>query len=163
MLKVSGSVCIEAPAAAVWARLAALEEIPLWSEAVLRARCEGPRARGVGAERTCDLTGNVTIAERWIAWDEGRSFVYEGVGLPLVKRARNAWTVRPHGARQTVLTTDAEVEVTGGRFGRLLEPVMGALSRRLAARSLAAFKYLVEHGTPYAGRHATLPPVRAGC
>ena len=86
-------------------------------------------------------------------------------GCRSVKRARNAWAVQPHGARRTVLTTDAEAEVTGGRLGRLLEPVMGALTRRLRStpRCLAAFKYLVEHGTPYAGRHATSPPVRAGC
>ena len=32
MLRLSGSVCIDAPAAAVWARLAALDEIPLGPE-----------------------------------------------------------------------------------------------------------------------------------
>ena len=73
-----------------------------WSEAVLRARCDGPRACGVGAARTCYLAGRVTGAERWAAWDEGRPFAYEGAGLPLVKRARNAWTVRPAGRRPTV-------------------------------------------------------------
>jgi hypothetical protein len=61
----------------VWARLARLEDIRLWSEAIVDARCEGDRSRGVGAERTCDLRGGITIREHWIAWDEGRSFTYE--------------------------------------------------------------------------------------
>ena len=38
MIKLSASICIEAPAAIVWARLAKLEDIQLWSEAVVRAR-----------------------------------------------------------------------------------------------------------------------------
>jgi hypothetical protein len=163
MFRLSASVCIDAPADAVWARLAALEDFTLWSEPVLRARCDGPRSRGVGAERTCDLAGNVTIRERWVRWDEGRSFAYEGAGLPLVKRARNVWSVQPEGARQARLTSAAAVELNGGVVGRLLEPLMAAMSRRLAARSLAAFKYLVEHGHPYGGRHSELPRAPATC
>jgi hypothetical protein len=70
----------------VWAQLATLEDIQVWSEAVVQARCEGPIAQGVGAERTCELVGNRTIQERWIAWDEGRSFEYEGFGIPMMRR-----------------------------------------------------------------------------
>jgi Polyketide cyclase / dehydrase and lipid transport len=95
MIRLSGSVCIDAPAELVWARLAKLEDIELWSHLIKRATCPGERSRGVGAERTCELAGNITILERWVAWDEGRSFAYEGTGLPLVKRARNVWSVHP--------------------------------------------------------------------
>jgi uncharacterized membrane protein len=35
MIKLEASVCIEAPADIVWARLAKLEDIQLWSEPVL--------------------------------------------------------------------------------------------------------------------------------
>lgn len=59
MVRLSASVCIDAPAAVVWERLARLEDIGLWSEAVRRARCHGRLARGVGAERTCQLKGNL--------------------------------------------------------------------------------------------------------
>ena len=68
------SVCIDAPVEAVWQHLAQLEDIALWSSAVVAARCDGPVSRGVGAERTCDLKGGITITERWLAWDEGRSY-----------------------------------------------------------------------------------------
>jgi hypothetical protein len=162
MIKLFASACIEAPAERVWARLAKLEDIQLWSEAVVQARCEGALAQGVGAERTCELAGKRIIKEHWVAWEEGRSFTYEGVGIPLMKRATNRWSVVPHGD-QAVLTSEAELELKGGALGRLLEPLIGPVLRRMAPTALAAFKYLVEHGQPYAGKASTLPKPSAIC
>ena len=68
--------------------------------------------RGIGAERTCELVGGLTITERRTAWDQGRSFTYEGSGLPLVKRAMNTWCVRPDGDR-SMLVSEALVELKG--------------------------------------------------
>jgi hypothetical protein len=161
MIKLHASVCIDASADLVWQTLAKLEDIQLWSEAVLAARCEG-LSQGVGAERTCDLRGNITIKERWLAWDEGKSFTYEGIGIPMIKRAKNTWTVHPEGEK-TLLTSDAEVELRGGLVGRLLEPVIAPQMRRLAPSSLAALKYLVENGKPPSGRHAELLPIPSLC
>jgi carbon monoxide dehydrogenase subunit G len=151
MINVSGSVCIDAPTEHVWAALARLEDIQLWSEAVQDARCDGPISRGVGAERTCDLRGGITITERWLEWDEGRSFTYEGSGVPLVARARNEWTVRADGER-TLLTSRAQVLLKGGALGKLLEPLVRRQINRIGPRTLAAFKYLVEHGQPPPGK-----------
>ena len=192
------SVCIEAPAEVVWARLARLEDIRLWSEAVLDGVAMGLRdgldvivaagsrvdsftvvgggsrsaywgkliagalSRGVGAERTCDLRGGITIRERWLAWDEGRSFTYEGVGIPLLASARNEWGVQPEGDL-ALLTSRAEVVLRGGPLGRLLEPVVAYQLKRVGPRTLAAFKYLVEHGEPPKVRHAKLPRVATAC
>ncbi|GAC1530368.1 MAG: hypothetical protein NVS2B16_37330 [Chloroflexota bacterium] len=162
MIKVAASVCIEAPASIVWARLARLEDIQLWSDAVLHASCDGALSHGVGAERTCQLPGNRTIREHWTAWDEGRSFTYEGHGIPLLKRARNQWSVIPQGDK-SLLTSEAEVEIKGGVFGRLLEPILGPVLRRMAPGALAGFKYLVEHGKPCAGKASSLPRPPATC
>jgi Polyketide cyclase / dehydrase and lipid transport len=161
-IRLFASVCIEAPAEVVWARLARLEDIRLWSEAVLDARCEGALSQGVGAERTCDLRGGITIRECWLAWDEGRSFTYEGVGIPLLASARNEWDVQPEGD-QTLLTSRAEVVLKGGPLGRLLEPFVAYQLKRVGPRTLAAFKYLVEHGEPPKVRHAKLPRVATAC
>jgi hypothetical protein len=146
----------------VWTSLARLEDIRLWSEAVLDARCEGAVKRDVGAERTCDLRGGVTITERWLDWDEGRSFTYEGIGIPFVASARNEWSLCPEGA-QTLLTSDAQVVLKGGIVGRLLEPLVARQLRRIGPRTLAAFKYLVENGRPPAVEHAKLPGAPAAC
>ncbi len=162
MIKLFASVCIEAPAPTVWARLARLEDIQLWSDSVLRARCEGDVAQGVGAERTCDVTGNLTIKERWVAWDEGHSFKYEGSGVPLMKRATNQWSVVAQGEK-TLLTSESELEIRGGVLGRLLEPLLGPLLRRTAPQALAAFKYFVEQGRPYPGKVADLPTAPVIC
>lgn len=162
MIKLVASVCIDAPVDVVWARLAKLEDIRLWSEAVLDARCEGPASAGVGAERTCDLRGGITIQERWLAWDEGHSFTYEGIGVPLIRRATNEWTVEEQG-EQTLLISRAEVVLKGGRLGRLLEPILNIQLNRVGPRTLAAFKYLVEHGQPPAIKHSKLPRVATVC
>jgi carbon monoxide dehydrogenase subunit G len=162
MVKLSGSVCIEAPADEVWARLARLADIQLWSEAVVEARCEGPLSQGVGAERTCDLRGGITTKERWLAWDEGRSFTYEGLGIPLVARAKNEWTVHAED-EATLLTSRAEVVLKGGLFGKLLEPIVAYQFKRMGPRTLAAFKYLVEHGEPPRVKHSKLPKIPVAC
>jgi hypothetical protein len=162
MIKLFASVCIEAPADRVWARLAKLEDIQLWAEAVVHAQCDGTLTQGVGAERTCELAGKRIIKEQWVAWEEGRSFTYEGVGIPLMKRAINHWSVLPQGER-SLLTSEAELEIKGGVVGRLLEPLLGPLLRRMAPTTLAAFKYLVEHGQPYEGKASALPKAPALC
>lgn len=162
MITLFASVCIEAPGEVVWARLAKLEDIQLWSEVVLRASCDGAASQGVGARRTCELAGNRIINEHWVAWDEGRSFTYEGFGIPLMKRAANRWSVIPHGEK-SLLTSEAELEIRGGVFGRMLEPILGLLMRRMAPNALAGFKYLVEHGHPYDGKASELPKAPATC
>jgi carbon monoxide dehydrogenase subunit G len=162
VIRLEGSVCIDAPAPLVWAALARIEDVRLWSEVVRDARCEGAVSRGVGAERTCEVAGGITLREHWLAWEEGHSFTYEGRGLPLVASARNTWTVHPEGER-TLLTSRAEVVLKGGRAGRLLEPLVRRQSSRIGPRTLAAFKYLVENGEPPTVKHAELPPAPAAC
>jgi carbon monoxide dehydrogenase subunit G len=162
MISVVVSACVEAPADEVWAQLMKLEDIRLWSEAVLDARCEGTTTRGVGAERTCELRGGITSRERWLAWEEGRSFTYEGAGLPSVAEARNQWSVRPEGAR-TLLSSRADVKLRGGLIARLLEPLFERQIRRVGSRTLAAFKFLVETGSPPGEKHRWLPVAPVTC
>lgn len=91
MLKISVSACIEAPVDETWSILADIENIPLWTESVLSAHCPGGLNRGEGAERICKLRGNIEIREKWIDWQEGKSFTYLGYNLPLVDYAKNKW------------------------------------------------------------------------
>jgi hypothetical protein len=162
VIALRSSVCIDASAAEVWDRLARLEDIWLWSEAIVDARCTQGLERGVGAERTCQLTGGIAIQERWLTWDEGRSFTYEGVGVPLISRALNTWTVHPEGHR-ALLISEAQVVLKGGGLGRLFEPLVSRQIERMGRRSLAAFKHLVEHGAPPRVPHARLAPVPSAC
>lgn len=163
MIKLNNSVCIEEPSESVWARMAMLEDIQIWSDEVLYARCEGALSHGVGAERTCIIVGNRTITERWVAWDEGRSFQYEGSGIPLVKYATNRWSVVPYGEDKSLLTSEAEIVIKGGQIGKILEPLMRPIMQRMAPNALAAFKYLVENGKPYSGKSSALPRPSPTC
>lgn len=97
-----------------------------------------------------------------MAWEEGRSFTYDGVGVPLVARARNTWSVHAEGER-TLLVSAAQVVLKGGPVRRLLEPLLSRQIRRVGRRSLAAFKHLVETGQAASVPHARLAPAPTGC
>lgn len=162
MLKMKGMACIEAPLRETWEVLSNLEKLSDWSEEVKSASCVGRIKRGVNAERECVLKNNIKISERIIAWNEGRSFTYDGSNIPLVAMARNTWSVKNENGK-TLLTTESEIVMKGGIFGLLLEPVMYLMARHMTGKTLGAFKYLVENGRPYKGRYSTLPPVSPVC
>ncbi len=93
MMKMSASVCVDAPVKKVWDLLSKLDGIQDWSGSIHRSYCEGDQTSGVNAVRVCELSRNVTIKETVIAWEEGRSFTYTGQGIPLLNHAQNTWSV----------------------------------------------------------------------
>jgi hypothetical protein len=72
------------------------------------------------------------------------------------------WTVQPDDD-QTLLVSRTEIVLKAGALGRLLEPIAARQLRRIGNRTLAAFKYLVEHGEPSAVKHAKLPRGATAC
>lgn len=145
MMKLRRTVCIEAPVERVWQVLSNLPAISPWVPAIRHAHCP-EQARGVGAMRVCELE-RFTVRETIVAWHEGRSFTYQGVGAPMMRRAQNTWSVEAHDG-MTLVTSEAEVTIKGGVLGLLLQPLVTLMSARLGDQSLASLKYLVEHGHP---------------
>ena len=162
MIRLQGSVCVEASVEAVWTVLSDIENVPLWVEPIVEAHCSSDTKRGIGTERTCKLKGNMTIKEKWVHWEEGTSFAYIGYGLPLMKSAKNTWTLKNENGK-TLLTSEAEIKFKGGVLGKILELIMEPLMRRMGAQTLAAFKYFVENGRPFEGKHSSLPIASAIC
>ncbi|MFY0677547.1 MAG: SRPBCC family protein [Neptuniibacter sp.] len=162
MLKMQSSACVHATPEVTWNVLADLENISVWSEPVLSAECRGNRKKGLGTERVCDLGNGLMIVERWVSWNEGVSYCYEGFNLPLVNSARNTWSIRSINGK-TLITTESEIILKGGFLGRLIEPIVLHFSNKMAANALAAFKYLVENGEPYEGKHSKLPRAPTLC
>jgi ligand-binding SRPBCC domain-containing protein len=162
MIRLVNSACIESSVENVWKALSDIENVALWAEPILEAHCRGDIKRGVGAKRVCKLRGNMTITEKWIAWKEGESFTYVGYGMPFVGSAKNTWSIgRENG--KTLLTSEAEIEFRGGLFGSLLEFVFRPTLRRMGPQTLAAFKYWVENGRPFEGKHSALPVAPVKC
>lgn len=162
MFKLKSSACIDASVSEVWKVLSDIKNVSMWIDPIRKSFCSGDINRGVGAKRTCVLKGNITIYEKWIDWQEGQSFTYEGFDIPLTKYAKNTWSVKREGDK-TLLTSQAEIELKGGIFGKLLEPVMIYFSKKMAADSLASFKYLVEKGCPFEGKLSSLARVPVSC
>lgn len=162
MIKLTNTACIDAPIEKVLAVLADLERVPSWVEPIKRAHCDGGKSSGVGASRTCDLAGGISIKERWTAWDEGKSFEYEAFGMPLIKRTTNRWTLQAEGEKALVVS-DAEIELKGGLFARLLEHLIPPAMKAMGRRTLTALGYLVENSLPYQGKHRTLALAPRAC
>ncbi|MBL0726609.1 SRPBCC family protein [Piscinibacter sp. HJYY11] len=165
MIDLHASACINADASRIWKQLTALDEIPLWSHAVLTAACPPGHSEGVGAIRHCTLRGGIRLEEHWVGWDSvGRWFQYEAKGLPMVAHASNRWQVESVDSETSLLRTHAQVRLKGGVFvERMLGGVLRRRSDEMASRALAAFKYLVETGVPYRGRPSDLQPAPATC
>jgi len=162
MLSIKVTACIDAARETTWNVLSDLESISLWSEPVTLAQCNGDIKQGIGAERICHLGNNMVITERWISWVEGESYTYEGFNLPLVKSAKNTWSLKSENGK-TILISESEIVLKGGVFGILLEPLMRLVSNRISSDALSAFKFLVENGKPYEGKHSLLPRASAVC
>lgn len=162
MIKLTMSVCIDADKGKVWKMLSQIEKITLWVEPIISAYCEGEINKGIGTVRVCNLKNNISIKEKWTKWDEGNSFTYEGYDIPMVKNAKNTWSVKSIKGK-TLLTTESEVELKGGFLGKCLEPLMRFMSKKMGNESLAALRYLVENGKPYNGKISRLPEFPAIC
>ncbi len=80
----------------------------------------------------------------------------------MIKSAKNKWSVKSVNGK-TLLTTESEVKLKGGIFGKLLEPLMFFLTKKMGINSLAAFKYLVEVGRSYEGKFSNLPKAPIVC
>jgi hypothetical protein len=160
VLTLHDSVCIEATRDRVWSVLQRIEDIPLWSAAIVAAHARPGHERGVGAERVCDLKGGLRVIERWRDWNEGNSFTYEGHGLPGVSSATNTWSIEEHSTDRTLLHTEAIVVFKGGPLARLVEPFAKLQSRRMGRKALAAFKHLAETGTAPDLKKRTRAPSR---
>lgn len=161
-MKLKGTVCIEAPAEQVWAVLADVANVQDWVGPINQSYCEGEQTQGVGTVRVCHLAGGTTIKEEWIEWEEGDFFTYQAENAPMMKSAQNRWSVQARGEK-TLLTTESEVILKGGIFGRLLEPLMRLMTSRMGNSSLAGFKYLVENGKRYEGKLSNLPQIPTNC
>lgn len=161
MLHLRNSVCIEAPADRVWRYLSKVESIDHWVPAIRHARCDTDQTRGVGTVRICELK-KFHVREEFLEWEEGRSFKYRGTGAPMMAWATNRWTVEPMGEK-TLVTSEAELVVKGGFFGRLLEPLVYVAVRLGLPNSLAPLKYYVETGEPFKGNPRHLPSADAVC
>jgi len=156
------SVCIEAPKEKVWDVLSNIPDIHLWVESIASAHCEGNKEYGVGTVRVCRLKGNMEVKEKIIDWRDGDSFTYETNNFLMMKYAKNRWSVKTEN-KKTLLTSETVIILKGGFIGKLFEPLMAMLLKKMANETLAGIKYLVETGQPYKGKYSSLPKIPVVC
>ena len=162
MLEMKADVTIDAPLAVTWRYLSDLERISDWSDAIEYAYCTSTDVSNSNTVRTCKLTNGLSINESITDWQEKSSFSYESYDIPMVKKASNTWRVTEFNG-QTLVSSESTVIMKGGGVGRLLEPLMRWMSKRMCISSLASFKHQVETGKPFSGPPSQLNTAGVSC
>lgn len=122
------STVVEAPIGDVWATLADFGGLSRWGGGVSHSSLLSKATEGLGAVRRVQV-GRNTLRESVAAWDPPLRLAYDITGLPpVVRRARNTWSLQP-AAGGTEVRLTSEVDTVG-------PPVVAKLvARRLAAAS----------------------------
>lgn len=164
MIKLVTDICVDVPMATAWQQMAKIDEVHLWAD-LSDSYCTSDKNRGVGAERACVLPNGTIINELFTEWDDGKSFTYKvSDGLPgIMKSAQNHWTLTPEGEGMTLIRSEVTLEIKGGVFGRLMEPVISWGIKRQLATMPATLKYFVENGHGYEGSPKDLPKAPSFC
>lgn len=163
-MKLTVTACIEATKEKTWEYLSDVSNINLWVDDIITSPCESNQTRGIGTVRICHLRGNKISREKFVAWEEGHSYTYQAVttSMPMVKQAQNTWSVTSMNEK-TLLTSEPEIVMKGGIFGKFLGLLMRPMIQKQMADVLASFKYLVENGQPYDGKPSRLSRAPITC
>jgi len=164
MITIETRLCVDVPREQAWHQLARIEDVDQWAESITVSYCDAPVTRGYGAERVCKLKNNKAVREKFTRWEEGRGYSYELVSsdLPLVKNAKNDWSLKGYGDK-TLIISLATLELKGGVMGRLFEPLFALIVKRQMPNVAASLKYFIEKGHGYAGSPSKLPRALGLC
>lgn len=109
LLKVSKTVTIAAPAAAVWAKCGDFGALDAWLSVVARDTLTRGNDNEPGAVRHLDVKGGGFVDEELLAWDgRGYAFAYRILaGVLPVSDYRSEFALKPAGAHATTATWSA--------------------------------------------------------
>ncbi len=145
MAKLTRQIRIESGADKVWEVLSDIGGVAKWAPTVNHAVTLTSAKSGVGCERECDVAGFGKIRERFVEWDEGRSYTYEVTDAGPMRYVRNTWSVDAAG-EGSIVTVETDFRVKFGLLGALMVPMVGIMMRKQLKLSLAGLKYHVETG-----------------
>lgn len=147
------SATITAAPDAVWATLAAFDQISRWAGKVDHSAATTEATEGVGAGRRVQA-GRVVLIETVTVWDPPQALAYTLDGLPpLAKRVENRWDLAavPGDAGATAVTLTTTIEPLGGPRGRIGQRILGRVLGK-AADDLVAGLSAYDHTDPEAPR-----------
>ncbi|WCO66910.1 SRPBCC family protein [Iamia majanohamensis] len=142
---------IARPPEEVWDALADFGAIATWADRVDHSSLLRPGAGGgaadVGAERRVQV-GRSALLERVVESDRPDALAYDIEGLPpVVRRARNAWSLTSAGDGATAVTLTSTVDcgprppqklvarLVGRRMGKESDSMLAGLARTLEGAS----------------------------
>lgn len=128
------SALVAAPPAAVWAKLAAFDQLSSWVDEVDHSAFTTMVVDGVGAARRVQV-GRIVVIETITVWKPEADLAYTVDGLPRFLGAiTNRWHLAPAGGGTLVSVTsviDPGRDLTGRITARLLAPVLAHASGRM--------------------------------
>ena len=143
---------VRAPRAAVWAVLADYPNIADWNEGVVTSRAIGEATEGVGAQRHCELAGDVEMRETVTEWisEQKLAVAIDQIKKMPVANAAMTFSLATQGDA-TQLTMSYDYEPKGGPFGFLVAAMMGRPMRKGFNGFIDNLEQAAQHrGTPSA-------------
>ncbi len=147
MARIESSIEISADRDAVWAAVADLDNVAVWNPDVASSTCESEETVGLGATRTCHLSGGGLIEEVVSGWDDGRRLQF-AIGSHGGIRSADMGLDRVATGDGTRVTATADYHLAFGPIGPVIDRI--AVKRQMARmleRSLAGLKNHIERTT----------------
>lgn len=132
----------------VWSVLADLPNHASWRKDVKASRMVGEQMSGVGARRHLDLAPVGGLDERVLGWEEGSKMVVavDKATVVPVKSGEATLVVDRERDDKSKVTMEFRYVPKGGRFGRVIGPVVDAQLTRLFRGVLADLERAARNG-----------------
>lgn len=141
------SISIDASPERTWETLARYVDVGDFHTGVVSSRLIAGPTTGVGADRHCNLPGNVEVWERITAWEEGKSYsydVYKWKKFPL-KAMHTTFGVDPSSVpNRSILYQKLDYRLSPG----FLTGLMKGRLRGAVRDTLLGYKHFIETGEP---------------
>lgn len=143
--RVSSSITINAPQAAVWQLLEDFGNVYQWAPGVEKSHSLGNKEKCIGAGRYCKLDGFGEIEEYVTHWQEGNGFIYDVTPLGPLHQAFSRWALTSTGEKTTILSVTLAYNIRFSLLGKFMHRmIMRSKLEKSLPQVLAAVKEQVE-------------------
>ena len=146
MSVITKEITVDSTPERVWDVLSDYTGISNWSPSVESAEGTSSNEQGLGAVRSCQVSGLGSIEETVVDWKDGDHLTIEITPFGPMKKSISTWSVRDHNGK-TIVRARVEFQAKFGLIGLLMEKlIMRRKFSKVIGESLEGLRYYCETG-----------------